>query len=255
MSITGEEGGPPIKPGAPIADLAAALYAANAIQAAYIHKLRTGEGQYLDVSLFEAAVALEPWETSGYFANGEVPKPLGSAHRTSAPYQAFRTSDGFVTIGATSVNNWRACCKVLGIEHLENDPRFATNAVRKPNQEELAGIIEAITKTNTSDYWYRKFEEGGVPCGVLNRIDQVAADPHLQERGFLVDLAHTTNGKVRATGSPMHFSQTPVRLERAGPLLGEHTAAILAAVGVDAGELGRLEADGVVKRAVLPANA
>jgi formyl-CoA transferase len=251
MSITGEEGGPPIKPGAPIADLAAALYTANAIQAAYIHKLRTGEGQYIDVSLFEAAVALEAWETSGYLANGEVPKPLGSAHRTSAPYQAFRTADGYITLGATSPNNWNACCAVLGAEALEHDPRFETNAARKARQNELADLIEAITLTKPSGHWYRKFEEGGVPCGVLNRIDQVVVDPHLIERGFVVDLKHSTIGTVRAMGSPMHLSASPVRVERAGPLLGEHTDLVLAALGLGTPEVDRLVSEGVVARAKL----
>lgn len=249
MSITGEEGGPPIKPGAPIADLTAALYTANAIQAAYIHKLKTGEGQFIDVSLFESAVALEAWETSGYLANGEVPKPLGSAHRTSAPYQAFRTSDGYVTIGATSPNNWRACCVVLGIEHLERDGRFETNAVRKANQDELAALIEAITLSNSSEHWYRKFEDAGVPCGILNRIDQVVVDPHLIERGFVVDLPHTRAGTVRAMGSPMHLAATPVRMERAGPLLGEHTDEILGTLlGLDAVAIDRLVSAGAVAR-------
>lgn len=248
MSITGEEGGPPIKPGVPIADLAAALYAANAIQAAYIHKLKTGEGQFIDVSLFEAAVALEVWETSGYWANGVVPQPLGSAHRTSAPYQAFKTSDGYITLGATTPSNWRACCEVLGAPELEHDPRFEVNAARKARQDELAVIIEAVTIHRPADYWYRRFEEAGVPCGVLQRIDQVVEDPHLLAREFIREVAHPKLGKVRVTGSPIHYSATPVRLERAGPLLGEHTVELLTQAGLADTDIARLEAVGAIAR-------
>ncbi len=250
MSITGEgEGRPPVKPGVPIGDLAGALYTANAIQAAYIHRLKTGEGQYIDVSLFESAVALEVWETSGYFANGVVPGPIGSAHRTSAPYQAFKTTDGYVTIGATSPNNWHNCCAVLGLPHLENDPRFATTAARKARQDELAALIEAVTMTASTGHWYRAFDAAGVPCGELYRIDQVVEDPHLIDRGFIRDLQHTTLGAVRNTGSPIHLSATPVRMERAGPVLGEHTIEVLAGVGLTAADVAGLEAAGVVKQA------
>lgn len=246
MSITGEPDRPPVKVGVPVADLTAALYAANAIQAAYIVRLKTGGGQYIDVSLFEAAVALEVWETSGYFATGEVAGPIGSAHRVSAPYQAFRTSDGHVTMGATSPGNWARFCEVMGLGPLEHDPRFATNAQRKGNEAELAEIIERVTLTNTSDHWYRKLEEAGVPCGILQRIDQVAADQHLLARDFVVDLPHPSLGALRVTASPMHLSTTPVRMKRAGPLLGEHNLEVFGELGLSPETLAALEAEGVL---------
>jgi formyl-CoA transferase len=245
MSITGEAGRPPVKVGVPLADLTAALFAANAIQAALIARARSGEGQLVDVSLLEAAVALEVWETSGYFATGETPGPLGSAHRVSAPYQAFRTSDGYVTLGATTPRTWHSLCVALGLEGLEDDPRFATNAARKANEVALAGAIEAVTRRESSAHWYALLQESGLPCGVLNRVDQVAADPHLADRGFLLDLPHPSGGSVRATGSPIHFSQTPVRLERAGPLLGEHDDDVLAEIGLTAAERAALREAGV----------
>ena len=234
MSITGEPNRPPVKVGVPVADLTTALYAANAIQAAYIARLRGGRGQLIDVSLFECAVALEVWETSGYFATGEVPRPLGSAHRVSAPYQAFRTADGSITIGATTPRNWASFCQLLGLEHLQHDPRFATTSQRKQHEGLLAGMIEEVTRRQPSAYWYAQLEEAGIPGGIINRIDQAVADPHLAARGFIRELPHPRAGPVRATGSLLHFSATPVRLERAGPLLGEHNREVLEEVGFGA---------------------
>ena len=246
MSITGEPGRPPVKCGAPISDLTGGLYSANAIQAAYIHRLRTGEGQCIDVSLFESAVSLQIWETSLYYATGEVPEPLGSAHRASAPYQALRTEDGYVTMGATTPRTWTALCGVLGVQELENDPRFAANAGRKAREQELAGLLEQVTMTKTSNYWYQQLEEVGVPCGVINTLDQVLSDAHLRDRGFLVQLPHTKIGQVAVTGSPMHLSQTPVRLDWAGPLLGEHNHQVLAEAGYSEQAIAKLEQQGVI---------
>jgi crotonobetainyl-CoA:carnitine CoA-transferase CaiB-like acyl-CoA transferase len=246
MSITGEAGRPPVKVGVPIADLTAALFSANAILAALYVRDRTGEGQRIDISLLESAMALEVWESSGYFATGEVPEPLGSAHRVTAPYQAVRTADGYLTIGANTPNTWTALCAALGLEHLEHDPRFATVPARRARQAELVALIETVTTTRPSAHWYRLLEHAGVPCGVLNRIDQAVADEQVQARGFVVDLPHPTLGTIRATGSPMRLSRTPVRLERAGPRLGEHTAEVLAELGLDAATIADLAAAGVV---------
>ncbi len=245
MSITGEPGRPPVKVGVPVADLTAALFAANAIQAALLARERTGRGQRIDVSLLEAAVALEVWETSGYFATGEVPQPLGSAHRTGAPYQAFRTADGYITLGATTPRTWQALCEALGRPDLATDPRFVTNAQRKANEAALAQIIERITLEQSSEYWYRRLEAAGVPCGVLQTIDQVVHDPHLAARGFILDLPQARLGTVRTTGSPIHLSETPIRLHHAGPSLGEHTAQILEELGISAAERAALAQAGV----------
>jgi crotonobetainyl-CoA:carnitine CoA-transferase CaiB-like acyl-CoA transferase len=252
MSITGEAGRPPVKVGVPIADLTAALFAANAIQAALIARAKSGQGQFIDVSLFEAAVALEVWETSAYFATGETPPPLGSAHRTSAPYQAFRTADGYVTLGATTPRTWQAMCAALGLTELVDDPRFATNAARKANEAILAATIEAVTQGQSSAYWYERLTAAGVPAGILQGVDQVVADPHLRAREFLHDLPHPAGGEVRVTGSPLHFAATPVRLERAGPLLGEHTDEILAELGLTPADRATLHRQGVTGRPPAP---
>lgn len=246
MSITGEPGRPPVKVGVPVADLAAALFGANAILAALYIRDRTGEGQQIDISLLESAIALEAWETSGYFATGQVPERLGSAHRVSAPYQAIRTADGYITVGATTPRNWAAFCTAMGLPHLEADERFAVLSARRARYQELAALIEEVTMARPSAHWYRLLEEAGVPCGVLHDIGQALADEHVQAREFVVELPHSKVGSVRATGSPMRLSRTPVRLERAGPLLGEHTAEVLAGLGLTDGQIEELERTGVV---------
>ena len=249
MSITGEPGRPPVKVGVPAADLSAALFGAYAILAALFARERTGRGQFIDVSLLESALALQVWETSGYFANGQVPEPLGSAHRVNAPYQAFRTADGYVTIGATSPANWKAFCAALGLQALETDQRFATVPTRRRHYRELAQQIEAVTTTQPSEHWYRLLEQAGVPCGVLNRLDQILADEHIRARGFVVTLPHGKAGAVRATGSPVRLSETPVRLDHAGPLLGEHTREVLSTLGLTDTQLDELDRTGVTASA------
>jgi formyl-CoA transferase len=249
MSITGEEGRPPVKSGVPLTDLAAAMFGAIGILAALRVRDRDGSGQHLDISLLESAIALQAWETSSYFATGEVPRPLGSAHRINAPYQAVRTRDGYITIGATTPGNWDAFTKALGIERLSADERFTTGPLRRKNYKALAALIEEVTVTNTSAHWYRLLEKAGVPCGILNTLDQVLDDEHVKARGVVRELAHPTGGGVRATVDPIRLSRTPMRHERAGPLLGEHTREILTDLGVT--DLEGLERSGVIATARL----
>jgi len=243
MSITGEEGRPPVKVGVPLADLSAALFATYAILGALRVRDRDGRGQHIDVSLLESAIALEAWETSSYFATGEVPKPLGSAHRINAPYQAVRTKDGYITIGATTPGNWQSFASSLGLTRLSDDERFTTGPLRRKNYRELVAIIEGVTTTQTSEHWYRLLERAGVPCGVLYTLDQVLDDEHVKARGVVREVEHTALGMVRAIGSPVRPSRTPMRLERAGPLLGEHTRELLAELGVT--DADALERDGI----------
>ena len=248
MSITGEEGGrAPVKVGVPITDLTCALYGALAALAALRVRDRTGRGQFIDVCLFEAGVSLAVWEAGRYFATGEIPRPLGSAHQTSAPYQALRASDGFFTLGATTTRNWEACCDVFGLPELKLDPRFVKNHLRHQNRRELIPLIEDVTEKRPAKHWVVALTEAGVPCGPIQTYDQVFHDPHLEARGFFPDAPHTRLGPVKQIGSPMRLSETPPRMARAGPLLGEHSVQVLAELGYSQEEIRRLAADGVIR--------
>ena len=247
MSITGEADGAPVKVGVPICDLTAALYGAYAVLAALLARGVSGQGQLIDVSLFEAGVSLAVWEAAAHWTSGDVPERLGSAHRASAPYQAVRTADGYVTLGATTPPTWAALCRVLGLDYLRDDARFSSNAGRRARYRELAALLEEVTVTQLSAHWYAALEAAGVPCGVLQTYDQVLSDPHLQERGFFHALPHTTAGEVPALGSPVRLTRTPVQLKRAAPLLGEHTAEIVLDLGYSHAELSALAEQGVVK--------
>jgi len=248
MSITGEEGGQnPVKVGVPVTDLTCALYGAIAALAALRARERTGRGQFIDVCLFEAGVSLAVWEAGRYFATGEVPKPLGSAHQTSAPYQALRASDGFFTLGANTGPTWQACCEVLGLRQLVNDPRFAKNHLRHQNRRELIPLIEDVTAKRPARHWVDTFSHAGVPCGLLQSYDQVFHDPHLEARGFFPEAPHSKLGPTRQVGSPMRLSETPARMDRAGPLLGEHSAQVLSESGYSQEEIRRLAKDGVIR--------
>ncbi len=248
MSITGEEGGrAPVKVGVPLTDLTCALYGALAALAALRVRDRTGRGQFIDVCLLEAGVSLAVWEAGRHFATGEIPHALGSAHQNSAPYQALHASDGFFTVGATSVPNWRALCRVLGLAHLENDARFAQNHLRHQNRHELIQLLEAVTATQPVAHWVAELGAAGVPCGPIQTYDQVFTDRHLLERGFFPEAPHSKLGPVKQIGSPMRLSETPPQMKRAGPLLGEHTAEVLREMEIPEEEIRRLHAAGVVR--------
>jgi len=246
MSITGEPDGAPVKVGVPICDLTAALYGAYGVMAALLSRGRTGKGQFIDVSLYEAGVSLAVWEAAAYWTTGEVPQPLGSAHRASAPYQAVKTADGHITLGATTPATWALLCRVLGLDHLRDDPRFTTTAERRARYQDLAALIEEVTATQPSAHWYSALEAAGVPCGVLQSFDAVLSDPHLRDRGFFHELPHPSGGTVPALGSPVRLSDTPVQLRHAGPLLGEHTAELLGELGYYGAEAQHLVEVGVV---------
>jgi formyl-CoA transferase len=231
MSITGQPGGDPVKVGVPMCDLVCALYGALAAVSALHARERDGGGQFIDVSLLEAGVSFAIWEAGRYFATGEVPGPLGSAHQSTAPYQAFRASDGHFTAGVPSPALWQAFLAVLGLPELERDPRFATNADRHANRSELIPLLEAVTSTRPRSHWMAAFQAAGVPCGAIQTYDQVFTDSHLAEREYFWDAPHETLGPIRQLGSPMRLEATPPRRDSAGPLLGQHTDEVLIELG------------------------
>jgi crotonobetainyl-CoA:carnitine CoA-transferase CaiB-like acyl-CoA transferase len=245
MSITGEPDAPPVKVGVPIADLTCALYATIAVLAALRARERDGRGQFIEVSLFESAVSFAVWEAGRYFATGAVPKATGSAHQAIAPYQAVRSADGWFTFGANTEPHWLRCSLIFGLEALPDDPRFATNEARVAHRAELIAAIEAVTATQPTAFWTERLTAAGIPCGPIWTFDRVFADPHLAARGFFSDAPHATLGPVRQIGSPMRFAQTPVAIERAGPVLGADSAAVLAELGVAPDDLARLARAGV----------
>lgn len=244
MSITGTQGGDPVKVGVPVCDLVCALYGALAATAALFARRETGEGQYIDISLFESGVSLAIWEAGGFFASGRVPGPLGSAHQTSAPYQAFRAADGWLTIGATTTFNWSALCRALGLERLEEDMRYSDANLRFNNRQSLAAEIEQVTATRAVGHWISVLDEAGVPCAPIQDFGQVFTDASLLARDYFWDAPHATAGMVRQLGSPMRFSKTPVRRDRAGPMLGEDTHDVLSEIGYGAAEIAELQRRG-----------
>jgi crotonobetainyl-CoA:carnitine CoA-transferase CaiB-like acyl-CoA transferase len=231
MSITGTPDGDPVKVGVPVCDLVCALYGALAAVSALYARRDTGVGQYIDVSLLEAGVSLAIWEAAKFFATGEIPRPLGSAHQSNAPYQAFRSADGWLTIGATTPPNWKAFCRALGLERLLDDARYADTSLRFRNRDSLIPVIEDVIVKQPTAHWLGLLEGAGVPCAPIEHFDQVFNDPHLNARAYFWDAPHPKLGSVRQLGSPMRFSHTPVRREKAGPLLGEDSTALLAELG------------------------
>ena len=214
MSVTGEADLPPVKCGVPVTDLAAGLFAQQAILAAYIHRLRTGEGQHVDTSLLEAGVALSVWESSEYFSRGTTPQRLGSAHRLSAPYQAVRCADGYITVGAANQRSWEKLARALGRPELTTRPEYADNEGRVRNRRALATDIEAITATAPCSHWLALLDEAGVPCGPILNYAEVFVDPHVRARGMIQEMDHPVGGSVPVLGPAVKLSATPARLRR-----------------------------------------
>ena len=247
MSITGIPDGDPVKVGVPICDLVCALYGALAAVSALYSRQDTGLGQCIDVSLLEAGVSLAIWEAGRYFATGEVPQPLGSAHQSNAPYQAFRTSNGWVTIGAPTERNWKALCGALGLKQLLDDSNYLDTNLRYRNRLALASLIEKVTVAKTTAHWLGVLEKAGVPSAPIQNFGEVFTDPHLLARGYFWDAPHAKLDKVRQLGSPMRLSRTPVRRDSAGPLLGEDSTELLKELGYRPAGITHLYEQQVVK--------
>ena len=246
MSITGHPNSPPAKVGVPVTDLTAGLFAANGIMAAYIHALKTGQGQMVDTSLMEAGVAYTVWESSVYFAEGEIPGPLGSAHRVSAPYQALRTKDGYLNLGAATQPTWEQLCRAIEREDLMEDDRFRNPWDRKAREEELAALLEETFSTQDTAHWLKLLDDAGVVAGPIYNMEQVYRDPQVLARKMLVDTEDPELGTVHNIGVPVKLSATPGSIRRRAPALGEHSAEILLERGFSEEEVEGLLAEGVI---------
>jgi formyl-CoA transferase len=245
ISVTGDEGAP-AKSGVPLSDLCAGLFAAYGILCALRHRERTGVGQFVDTSLVEAAMALTVWEATEYWATGRSPRPLGSAHRLTAPYQALRASDGYFTVGANTDRLFEAFCRALGRLDLAEDSRFADRAARMEHRVALVEAIEKTTAGETRAHWLARLDAAGVPAGPINDYAEALADPHTRAREMVVDLMHPGAGPIKALGVPVKLSDTPGAVDRPAPLLGQHTAEILAELGYGPTEQQALRDQGIV---------
>ena len=246
MSITGHPGNPPAKTGNSVADINAGILACVGILAAVIHRYKTGEGQLVETSLMEAALQQTYWQAAMFFATGTSAGPLGSAHPLTAPYQAFRTQNGYITIGGANQSNWERIADQLGQPQWKIDPRFATNSGRIAHREELTQLIEAVLISNTTDYWVAFFDQAGVPAGPVHSIEEAFTHPQTLARGMVMETEHPKAGRVKSVGNPIKFSKLPQQPSRPAPELGEHSASILREFGFSDGEINDLVSQNVV---------
>jgi crotonobetainyl-CoA:carnitine CoA-transferase CaiB-like acyl-CoA transferase len=248
MSITGEGPGcPPVKLGAPVTDITAGILGCVGILAALHARASTGKGQMVDTSLFEAGIIHTYWQSAICFATGEAPGPMGTAHPLNAPYQAFAVADGWITVGAANQKNWQRLLDVLEASQLGDDPRFASNADRMRNLPALQAELTAFFKTRTSAEWLRRLEEAGVPAGPVLDVRQMQSDPQALAREMIVKTAHPVAGQVSSIGLPIKFSETPGRVTRAAPVLGQHTREVLREHGFSDAEAEQMAAQGAVE--------
>ena len=248
MSLTGEgPGRPPVKVGVPIGDVTAGILASTGVLAAYIERLRTGEGQYVDTSLYEASMVHTYWQVAMAFATGESAGPMGSAHPVAAPYQAIPTQDGWINIGAVSQATWVGMTRVLQLEHLLEDERFASNRERMANRDLLISLITEAMRSNSTDYWVEKFEQAGVPAGPVRKIKDMLEDPQTLARDMVIEVDHPVAGQVQALGLPIKFSHGNGVTRRGAPQYGEHTAEVLQELGYSSEEIAVLAASQAVQ--------
>ena len=251
MSVTGqkdgEPGAEPMKVGVAVSDLVSGLYTAIAILAAVIHQSRTGEGQSIDMALFDCQAAALANQATNFLAGGVVPGRLGNAHPNIVPYQVFATKDGHLILATSNDNQFRRFAKVAGIEHFAKDPRFASNAERVAHRQLVVDTLKPLFLQRTTAQWIADLEAANVPCGPINRVDQVFSDPQAIARGLTIVMQHATVGELHLPASPLRLSRTPPEYKNAPPLLGEHNDEVLnGLLGISATEMARLRQAGIV---------
>ena len=246
MGTTGEEGGPPVKVGVAVTDIAAGMFAAYGVLAALRVRDRTGVGQLVDVSMLDSQVAWMTYQAGYYFATGQNPGRLGSAHPSLVPYQAFRTKDGYVNVAVGSEGIWARFAAAIDAPHLATDQRYATNPERVKNRAALIALLEPIFSGRATKEWADLFERSGVPAGPIYLLSDLFADPQVRHRQMVVEVDHPRAGPIKQTGVPVKLSETPGRIASPPPLLGQHTDRILGELGYDAAQTASLRSRGAV---------
>ena len=244
MSVTGYPDSPPVKCGVPVADIGCALFAIYATLAAYIGAKNTGQGQYVDAALFDAAMAFSVWDICDYWGTGKPPEPLGTANKMTAPYQAMACSDGWFVMGANNQKLWTQLCKLMGREELLEDARFSTIALRLANRAALQEELEKTFKLKPKDYWVDTLLAHGLPAGPILSYPEAFESEHAKARGMRMEIDHPVEGKAPNIGFAVKLSATPQQVRRHPPLLGEHTDEVLRELGLSDGERERLRAAG-----------
>jgi CoA:oxalate CoA-transferase len=249
MSITGEPGGPPIRPGLSLGDIAAGLYTAIGVLAALHERQASGRGQMIDVAMLDCQVAILENAFVRYFATGELPQPIGTRHPVATPFQAFPTADGWIVlaIGWGVENQWELFCATIGRADLIDDPRFDLPHLRTQHHAELEPILNEALRQKTTTEWLAEFDAIGLPCGPLNNIAQAAAHPQVQARQMLVEVEHTRIGSLTVANTPVKLSRTAGGITGPPPSLGQHTREVLSSLlGLSQAELDELVAAGVI---------
>ena len=247
ISITGEPGGRGVRCGVSVADMVAGMYAAFGIMNALRVKEKTGQGQYVDVSMLEGQLGLLQGTIGSYLADGEVPEPMGTAYKALLPYQTFRTKTHDLALAVGSDRLWRIFCPLMGLDDMLEDPRYATNAARNANRDALITRLQEIFLTKTYEAWEAILLQHGIPMGAINTIDKVVEHPQVQARGAIVETAHPVAGTVKIVGVPVKLSQTPGAVREPAPLLGQHTDAVLREyLGMDDAKITALRQAGAI---------
>ena len=247
MAITGEPGRPPVRVGVPLADISGGIYASKGILAALYEREHTGKGRRIEISMFDTMLHLLTYIGTMWLTNGEVPKPPGSAHDYSVPWQAFATSDGYVVVATRQENFWKKLCAVLEHADLADDPLFADNATRVKNRKVVIPRLEEIFRTRTAVDWLKRLRNAGVPAAPVNNVDAAFAEPPVAEREMIVEYDHPQVGKVRLPGNPIKMDGMGETISNPAPMLGEHTDAILKSLlHLSAQEIAALRASGAV---------
>ena len=254
MSITGEgPGRPPVKVGAPLCDITAGILLAMGVLAAYAHKQKTGDGQLVDTSLFEAGITHTYWQSAIAFATGVAPGPLGSAHPLNAPYQAFATADGWINVGAANQTNWERLCTVLDAAHLVGDARFSAGRGRMEHLPALIGALTPLFKARNTAHWLAALAGAGVPAGPVLDVSAMHMHPQTLAREMVPTVDHPVAGPMQTIGLPVKFSATPGGVQRAAPLFGQHTREVLTEAGYSDADINALIAAGAAKLSVAEA--